>query len=79
MCAKRICSIMKVWFFFPREVTELIYNWGNEKRAFASFDFECSSTRNLGVFLFWFPIFLGRKDVTEIIHNWVNDKKLFAR
>ena len=56
---------MKVWIFFflfPRDDTELIYNWVNEKRVFSSYDFECSSMRNLGVFL---PThFLAKKDVT---------------
>ena len=50
------------FFLFPRDDTELIYNWVNEKRVFSSYDFECSSMRNLGVFL---PThFLAKKDVT---------------
>ena len=46
-------------FLFPGDDTELIYNWVNEKRVFSSYDFECSSMRNLGFFCS--PIFLLRK------------------
>ena len=62
---KKICIIMKVWIFFflfPRDDTELIYNWVNEKRVFSSYDFECSSMRNLVFFLL--THFLAKKDVT---------------
>ena len=50
------------FFLFPRDDTELIYNWVNEKRVFSSYDFECSSMRNLG--FFWPTHFLAKKDVT---------------
>lgn len=47
------------FFLFPRDDTELIYNWVNEKRVYSSYDFEFSSMRSLGFFCS--PISLLRK------------------